>query len=271
MDVARRWSLAWLLLILAVALGAPATAQPTATDLECARTWLGRESELEEYLRTAPILRTEDIPLGVTSPRRAFLPPDGPILSFAWKPIRPGVYRGRRESYRSEIAAYLLDRLLALGMVPPTVERRHEGSVGAAIMWVAPTRMWREIEADDLPSGPAWAFEIFRQRMFDNLIANDDRNQGNLLIDPDGHLTLIDHSRAFGTGRGLVYQMQRFDADLWAAMAGLTEETTSAALRPWLDRGQVRAILRRRDRMAQDIDRLVRERGEASVLLRLVS
>ena len=34
-------------------------------------------------------------------------------------------------------------------------------------------------------------------KMLDLLIANVDRNQGNLLYDPDWHLLLIDHSRAF--------------------------------------------------------------------------
>lgn len=233
------------------------------------RTWLGREADLETYIREASILRVEPIPLGVTGPMRAFLPEDGPVTSVAWKPLRPGTYGGRRESYQSEIAAYRIDRLLALGMIPPAVERRHRGELGAAIVWIAPVRMWRELSAEELPSGTAWTMQIIRQRMFDNLIANDDRNQGNLLIDGDGHLSLIDHSRAFGLSRRMVYQLERVDARLWEAMTALTEESLSDAVGRSLDRGQIRAMLRRRDDMARAIERLITTRGEATVMLRV--
>lgn len=259
-----------LLLVLGIALATPAAAQPFLdTEVACARTWLGREAEIEAYMREVTILRTEPIPLGVTGPHRAFLPEDGPVLSVAWKPIRPGIYHGRRESYRSEIAAYLMDRLLALGMVPPAVERRHRGELGAAILWIGPVRMWRELKAEELPRGTPWAMQIIRQRMFDNLISNDDRNQGNLLIDADGHLSLIDHSRAFSLGRSLIYQLERVDARLWESMAALTEPVLAEAVGPWLDRGQIRAMLRRRDDMARKIAEQIATRGEAYALIRV--
>lgn len=269
MRPAHRTRISCLTLIL-VALAHPVAAQPVATDeVICARTWQGREAEFEAYMRQAPILRVEPIPLGVTAPMRAFFAEDGLVSSVAWKPIRPGIQRGRRESYRSEIAGYILDRLLGLGMVPPTIERRHRGDRGAAILWIGPVRMWSDLKEDEFPKGTLWAMQIIRQRMFDNLIANDDRNQGNLLIDADGHLSLIDHSRAFGVGRSLVYDLSRVDAELWEAMTRLSEPSLKAAIGPWLDGGQIRAILRRRDDMARHIEKLVAERGEAQVLLRV--
>ena len=79
----------------------------------------------------------EDIGTGVTNPKRAELAPGGPVAEIAWKPIRSGYYRGHYESYQAEIAAYELDRLLGLNMVPVTVEKRIEGALGAASMWVS--------------------------------------------------------------------------------------------------------------------------------------
>ena len=55
---------------------------------------------------------------------------------MAWRTLPPGIYRGFRESYKSEIAAYELDKLLKMDMVPPTVERQIDGSNGAAQQWV---------------------------------------------------------------------------------------------------------------------------------------
>ena len=72
----------------------------------------------------------EDIGVGVTGSQWCYLAPGGPIEAFAWKPIRPGMYRGYHESYKAEIAAYELDKLLGLDMVPVKVERRIRGDRG---------------------------------------------------------------------------------------------------------------------------------------------
>ena len=48
----------------------------------------------------------------------AKLAPGGPVDAIAWKPIRPGRYTGYWESYKSEIAAYELDKFFGLGHEP---------------------------------------------------------------------------------------------------------------------------------------------------------
>ena len=55
---------------------------------------------------------------------------------MAWRPLPPGLDRGFWQSYKSEIAAYELDKLLKMDMVPPTVERQLHGANGAAQLWV---------------------------------------------------------------------------------------------------------------------------------------
>ena len=102
----------------------------------CSISWVGKESQLEEFMRTAKIAKLEDVPIGVTKPRRAVFEGGDTRVRAAWKPLRPGYYKGFRESYKAEIAAYHLDRMLALNMVPPVVERtgrpsgRRHGPVG---------------------------------------------------------------------------------------------------------------------------------------------
>ena len=41
-------------------------------------------------------------------------------------------------------------------------------------------------------------------KMLDVLINNDDRNAQNFLVDPDFHIILIDHSRAFISGKKMI-------------------------------------------------------------------
>jgi hypothetical protein len=239
--------------------------EPAATPLPCVKTWLGHEAEYEELLRTAKVTTIEKLEIGVTHPRCAFVEPGLPFKRMAWKTLKPGTYNGFFESYRSEIAAYELDKLLGLGMIPPTVERHIKDEVGAAVFWVENVKNWQVKHPVNGPDARAWAREWVRLKMFDQLSGNIDRNQGNILYDSEYHLILIDHSRAF---RDVVVLDQypkysHVDPQLWERMQALTMETMQPTLGPWVSKGMLYAVLDRRDRMKKEIDKLVADRGTA--------
>src|SRR3989304_5868994 len=48
-----------------------------------ARTWEGRNAEFEKYIRTAPFVRIEDVPIGFPQPKRGFFAPGGLVASVA--------------------------------------------------------------------------------------------------------------------------------------------------------------------------------------------
>ena len=243
---------------------APAQAsEPAAAALPCVKIWLGHEAEYEELLRNAKITRVEELEIGVTRPRCAYLEPGLPFSRMAWKTLKPGTYKGFYESYRSEIAAYELDKLIGLDMIPPSVERHVKAEVGAAILWVENVRNWEVKHPVRGPDERAWARQWVRLKMFDQLSGNIDRNQGNVLYDSEYHLILIDHSRAF---RDVVdlnqYQKYAFvDAELWEGMQALTMETMQPTLGQWVSKGMLYAVLQRRDRMKKEIDKLLAARG----------
>ncbi len=255
-----------------VVLGWPAGTVAQDPEAVSAKTWVGREAEIEAYLKTADILGLEDIPVGVTNPQSATLAPGGPVDKFAWKPLAPGIRRGFYESYKAEIAAYELDKLLGLGMVPVTVERRIRGEVGAAVMWASPTQSFKELGGTPSPPNRQigyWTIQLIRAKMFDNLINNGDPNEGNWLKDPAWNVMLIDHSRSFTPDDDMTHaDMTRIDRYLWERMQRLDEPTLTGALGEWLNGREIQAILTRRDRMGEIIDELVGSNGEASVLLR---
>jgi len=241
---------------------APVPAAPT----ESSRQWLGQEQQIEEHLKSAAVSRIEDIGTGVTRPRRAFLSPSEPVASLVWKVLPPGRRGGYWESYKSEIAAYELDRLLNMHMVPPAVERRIGNETGAAVMWVVGMKSVKEL-GGKVPGGVDWGKPIRQMQMFDNLIRNIDRNAGNILIGRPGDLILIDHSRAFTTDRRLQNKMERVDAELWERMQTLTREGLTRALGAWLDEAAIDAIIARRNAMAAEVDKLIAKKGPALVLI----
>jgi hypothetical protein len=145
-------------------------------------------------------------------------------------------------------------------MVPVVVERRIDGDLGAAVLWLEGVRSWESVQP--LPKPPTWGASLARMKMFDDLIGNADRNKGNMLIDQAWNLFLIDHSRAFVPDRALPARLQNIDRALWTRMLALDEPTLAAAMGRWLDRRQVRSVLGRRDRMKQEIDKLVAKFGE---------
>jgi len=262
--------MAVLLLTLQVGESTPVTAADDAVATADARTWLGREAEFERLLTAAKVITLEPIGKGVTRPFRASVEPGGPIEAFAWKPITPGYYSRFYESYKSEVAAYELDKFLGLGMVPVKVRREVDGALGAACMWVSPAQTFHELGG--APSPPAeeserWGIQLTRAKMFDNLINNLDPNLGNWMVDPAWNIILIDHSRAFTVGSRMVHDLKRVERGLWERVLELDEDSLVDVLGDWVSKGQIKSILKRRDRMVGIVADLVAEHGEAVAIV----
>jgi hypothetical protein len=259
----RRISLGAFVLLATVSLSAQ-VAVPAAEPGKCSLVWHGHDAEIEQLLMTGKVDKLEDVPIGVTKPQRGTF--ENSPHRFAWKPLRPGYSKGFMESYKAEIAAYKLDRMLGLEMVPPIVERSIAGKTGAAVLWVENTRGW-SVEKPPQGPEPQWSKQLTRMKMFDLLIANIDRNQGNLIYDSDWHLFLIDHSRAFTGKKDLkgMSPLGRVDRQLWEKMAALTLEDLDAGLGQWVGTNEKKAILTRRDLMAKEIAAKVAKQGEKFV------
>lgn len=262
-------SVAWTLAAPVVAQEpAPAAPAPQVEAAACSKIWIGREAEIEEFLRTAEIEKLEEVGIGVTKPMRATFKAGGLVRRAAWKPLPPGIHGGFWDSYKAEIAAYEIDKLLGMQMVPPAVERNIDGKAGAIIMWIEDVKSWKMDAPVTGPDAYAWSKQISRMKLFDNLIGNTDRNQGNLIYDPDWHLILIDHSRALTNTKKEIVAFQRVEKTLWESMKVLTYEQLKPVLSRWLSDGDIKAIIVRRDNMQKKIDELVKKTSEPAVFMR---
>jgi hypothetical protein len=238
------------------------------------------DAEKEEFLRTAEILETETLPTGVTLSSRGTLSNgtvthDAHIQDFEFYRKRYKV-RGRTflnfwDTYRYNIAAYRLDRLLDLRMVPVSVERQVKGKPAAVTWWIdnfLMTLRERHEKKIKPPNISLWNDQRFQGWMFNQLIYNTDPNLGNYVISSDWKLWLIDFTRAFRTFRKLynVKELGRIDRRLYESLQRLTEESLEEATAPYLGKRERKAILARRDLLLEHFDARIATEGEDAVI-----
>lgn len=165
-----------------------------------------------------------------------------------------GTEVGFRDTWRYNLAAYHLDALLGLEMVPVTVARRIGGQDASFTWWVDEVMM-DETERYKkkllAPDSVAWSHQLWTLRIFDQLIANTDRNLGNMLIDRSWKVWMIDHTRAFRLGAepAQMATLLRCERQLLARLKALDATRVREVLGPWLREPEIAPILARRDRI----------------------
>jgi hypothetical protein len=241
----------------------------------------------EEFLKTADIVRSEEIGEGVTKPYKLYLQKDSTQSKACWKNPR-GLRDGFLEGWQYEIAAYQLDKLIGLNMVPPAVEREFNGKPGALVYWVTSEYSLLKImeEGIKFPESTIPHIEKMKYlaRAWDALVANDDRTQQNVLYTKDWRMILIDHSQAFRSskeycddllygskglkrgdnGRPLLFRrLPRWFVD---NVKKLDFKTVKEAVGNDLTDKEIEAIIKRKALLLAEIDEMIKESGEAKVL-----
>lgn len=267
-----------VLTLILVLMAVPVPAVPSS-DSDTVPNRLSRE-QMERFLLTAKIVRQKELSVGITNSRRVTLV-DGSIRHDAhvqnvdiqrrqfktdW-----GTENNFRDSYRYNIAAYLLDKLMDLTFIPVSVERRLEGRPAAFTWWVDDVMMTEQerVKKKIQPPDPSvWNGQMHVLRVFDQLICNTDRNLQNILITGDWNLWLIDHTRAFRPNVELreAKNLVRCDRRLLEGMRRLTEESLKRGLNGCLKAGEIRPLLARRDRIVAFFEAEIGKKGEAAIL-----
>jgi hypothetical protein len=269
--------LAPLLLVLTLTGQAAPVAAPVAAP---AAAPLSRE-QMEHFLATAKVVGHHGINKGITNPIRLTLS-DGAIThdaAFTYVNEHRAVMQlnsGRTElnfvdSYKYSLAAYDIAKMLGLdGMMPVTVPYQYDSTPGALSWWVdvkmdEGERVKKKIEA---PDENAWGEQVYRMRVFSALIADTDRNAGNILIGPDWKLWMIDFTRAFRTWKNLEKpeQLVRCDKRLLGRLRILTAEGIAKATNNLLTTPEINGVLSRRDAIVKRFDELIAQKGVGKVL-----
>jgi hypothetical protein len=193
------------------------------------------------------------------------------VYKPVWKGAEGTIEKNFRDSWKYNVAAYRVSKLLGITMVPMSVEREMEGHLCSVTWWV--DNVWLvEAERRDKgikpPATDEWVNQLNTVRVFDQLIANMDRNQGNLLITPEWGLWMIDHTRAFRINRELHKPdtLRRIDKNLLQKIRSLNPADVKREVGPWLRAEEISALMARRDALVRYYDKEIREKGEEAVL-----
>jgi len=235
--------------------------------------------QVEQFLLNAKVVRVKDISVGVTDSRRATLD-DGKLqhdahvqtvdISKATFQTDKGTEMNFRDSYKFNIAAYELDKLLELNMVPPSVERKVGGNPAAVTWWIDDALMeLNRVKKNIQPPDPtSFNQQNSMRKVFDELIYNTDDNQGNILYSKDWKTWLIDHTRAFRNQKTLLNpkNLGKCDRHMLAKMRDLNKATLQQKLGHYVTNMQIDGLLARRDLIVKFFDDQVAQKGEADVL-----
>lgn len=237
-------------------------------------------AEQEQFLLTAQILSSKPVAKGVTATQRATLS-DGRITHDAHIQTidesktefhtATTVEMNFRDCYKFNIAAYRLDKLLDLGMVPVSVERTFKGQHAAFTWWIDDV-LGDEEEREKGKFAPldvgAYNEQTYVTAVFNNLIYNTDPNRGNLLTDKNYDLWMIDFTRAFRRQKSLraPNAMKKCDRKLLASLRALDPEAVDRELSKYVLKPEIAGLLARRELILKHFGQLIAKQGEGAVL-----
>lgn len=159
------------------------------------------------------------------------------------------------------VAAYRLDRLLELDMVPVTVIRNVDGKEGSLQFVTA--RYSDEMRRSASGRGGGASCPLPDQwdamYVFDVLIFNEGRSQERMLYDTSNwSLMLSEHALAFSTRKGRPKHLRGLSLDIsegWKqALLELTDDVLAENLSDVLDKRRLKALAQRRDELLAETD-----------------
>lgn len=160
----------------------------------------------------------------------------------------------RGKGFYPDVAAYRLDRLIDLEMVPVSVIRSVNGDDGT--LQFIPSRATDEARRATSGRGTSAACAIPSQwdamYVFDTLIHNEGRSLARMMYDTtDWRLILVEHERAFKAINSRPRHLKSVKLEITAgwreALAALDDDVLAEQLGDVLDRRRLRSLGKRRD------------------------
>jgi hypothetical protein len=238
------------------------------------------KEQIENFLLTAKIVGDKPVGKGITHTSRLTLT-DGTVTHDAHfqsinetkssVQLATGTELNFVDSYRYNIAAFRLAELLGLDdLVPVYVERKWKGDSGSFSWWL-PVKMDEKERVQKniaVPDADAWNNQMYKIRVLDQLVYDSDANLTNVLITDDWKIWRVDFSRAFRRQKELKApgDLTHCDRQLLEKLKALNQDELAAKTKHYLDKDEIKALMTRRDKIVEQFQKLIAEKGESAVL-----
>jgi hypothetical protein len=238
------------------------------------------KEQIKQFLLTAKVVNSRDVQRGITHTVRLTLS-NGTVThdaSFQGIDVHKSVEQLSRgpelnfvDSYKYNIAAYALAELIGMDdMLPVYVERKWEGNAGSLSWWL-PVKMdelERQKQKLTAPDPDAWNNQMYKIRVFDQLVSDSDPNLTNVLIGENWKIWRIDFTRAFRNNKDLKdpKDLVRCDRQLLEKLKALDANALTEKTKNYLTKDQVKEVMARRDKIVAQFQKMISEKGESEVL-----
>jgi len=230
------------------------------------------QEETEKYLKNASIVSIQkNLEMGRTNFWRVVLDKEEKELKAIFKHVnrpRPGLLP---DCYKYEIAAYSLNKMLGLNIVPPVVEREINNQTGSLQILIENVMTERDREIRGIkPENP----QEFKNRLdvihvFEKLVHDQYKDTHDILIQLDNwKIWRVDFSEAFLPSSATLNQspVDRCSEDLYKNLLNIKNKRLEKELNPYLNKKEINALIERKDIIVKTIQNLIKKKGEKSVL-----
>jgi hypothetical protein len=228
--------------------------------------------DVEYYLTSASVVgfQKEAVP-GRTAAAKVSLD-DGEIKKYAmFKTIDTRRPEPLPDSYRYELAAYALDKLLDFGRIPPMVEREIRGTKGSLQVRVEDCFGLDEQQRKNIdpPDPEAFAIALGDINVFENLVYKERDELDDILIQGKTWMIYrVDFGEAFDPTPDLIPEQKitRCSQTLYHNLQELSDKVIKVRLSDYLNDEEMSALLSRKALIIKILKELIEAKGEAAVL-----
>ncbi len=227
--------------------------------------------EMEKFLKKAEVKRISKLEVGGLTPNIVELERGGLRIRAIFGTVDEKLPKGKKEhevrlqKYKHEVAAYKIDRMLGLNMVPPCVIRKIGKEQGVVEEWIESAvdlgwideRNLRDQVLEDLSE------EVAKAMIFSALIDVEQRlDMAIMFLLQEGRIMLTQNTRSFSnfpeiqerflTEEPFIsYMKGPINPALEVALRTLEQKKLKSSLKKLLSDGQIDALLQRRDQILE--------------------
>jgi hypothetical protein len=175
------------------------------------------------------------------------------------------------DSYKYDLAAYELTKLLGIELIPPVVEREIDGRPGSLQIFLENCIREKDRKRKKLepPDPEAFSRSIAGIRVFEYLTYDECQDTDHLFVHTeDWRVCRVDFSEAFAPASDPLpgCEITVCARRLYEGLVKTDEQTIKTTLGRFLNEVEIQGLLTRKDLIIAKIKELIAEKGEQAVL-----